>query len=185
MRAWHTSAHYSTSTGPYVTCGFAIWFAMALFKYWWNNDNYNEIYLKSAPVVQWIMASIIAFGAGSIYDISTRAFSTLSLVWGNFGRNSISGQSLVWGLLISLFVILQNSYILHCDMNLPATVSATSYIVTWICRPLFGTKLISLTLKCLTLMICATSPLSELFLCKYEPNWVLRLNSAWSDCRPL
>ena len=105
-----------------MTCGFAIWFATALFKYWWNNDNYNEIYLKSAPVVQWIMASIIAFGAGSIYDISTRAFSTLSLVWGNFGRNSISGQSLVWGLLISLFVILQNSYILHCDMNLPATV---------------------------------------------------------------
>ena len=95
---------------------------MALFKYWWNNDNYNEIYLKSAPVVQWIMASIIAFGAGSIYDISTRAFSTLSLVWGNFGRNSISGQSLVWGLLISLFVILPNSYVLHCDMNLPATV---------------------------------------------------------------
>ena len=122
MRAWHISAHYSTSTGPYVTCGFAIWFAMALFKYWWNNDNYNEIYLKSAPVVQWTMASIIAFGAGSIYDISTRAFSTLSLVWGNFGRNSISGQSLVWGLLISLFVILPNSYVLHCDMKLPATV---------------------------------------------------------------
>ena len=123
MRAWHTSAHYSTSTGPYVTCGFAIWFAMALFKYWWNNDNYNEIYLKSAPVVQWIMASIIAFGAGSIYDISTRAFSTLSFGLGNFGRNSISGQSLVWGLLISLFVILPNSYVLHCDMNrLPATV---------------------------------------------------------------
>ena len=95
MRAWHTSAHYSTSTGPYVTCGFAIWFATALFKYWWNNDNYNEIYLKSAPVVQWIMASSIAFGAGSIYDISTRAFSTLSFGLGNFGRNSISGQSLV------------------------------------------------------------------------------------------
>ena len=122
MRAWHSSVHYSTSTGPYVTCGFAIWFAMALFKYWWNNDNYNEIYLKSAPVVQWTMASIIAFGAGSIYDISTRAFSTLSLVWGNLGRNSISGQSLVWGLLISLFVILPNSYVLHCDMKLPATV---------------------------------------------------------------
>ena len=68
------------------------------------------------------MASIIAFGAGSIYDISTRAFSTLSLVWGNFGRNSISGQSLVWGLPISLFMILPNSYVLHCDMNLPATV---------------------------------------------------------------
>ena len=122
MRAWHITPHYSGSTGPYVTCGFAIWFAMAPFKYWWNNDNYNEIYLKSAPVVQWTMASIIAFGAGSIYDISTRAFSTLSLVWGNFGRNSISGQSLVWGLLISLFVILPNSYVLHCDMNLPATV---------------------------------------------------------------
>ena len=122
MRAWHTSAHYSPSTGPYVTCGFAIWFAMALFKYWWNNDNYNEIYLKSAPVVQWTMASIIAIGAGSIYDISTRAFSTLNFDLGNFGRNSISGQSLVWGLLISLFVILPNSYVLHCDMKLPATV---------------------------------------------------------------
>ena len=57
--------------------------------------------------MQWTMASIIAFGAGSIYDISTRAFSTLSFGLGNFGRNSISGQSLVWGLLISLFVILQ------------------------------------------------------------------------------
>ena len=61
--------------------------------------------------MQWTMASIIAFGAGSIYDISTRAFSTLSFGLGNFGRNSISGQSLVWGLLISLFVILPNSYV--------------------------------------------------------------------------
>ena len=95
---------------------------MALFKYWWNNDNYNEIYLKSAPVVQWIMASIIAFGAGPIYVFLVRAVSAMNLVLGNFGRNSISGQSLVWGLLISLFVILPNSYVLHCDMNLPATV---------------------------------------------------------------
>ena len=147
-----------------MTCGFAIWFAMALFKYWWNNDNYNEIYLKSAPVVQWIMASIIAFGAGSIYDISTRAFSTLSLVWGNFGRNSISGQSLVWGLLISLFVILPNSYVLHCDMNLPATVGTKLKSGNRTAFPYMGfgeSTLISLTLKCLTLMICATSPFSE------------------------
>ena len=92
MRAWHISAHYSTSTGPYVTCGFAIWFAMALFKYWRNNDNYNEIYLKSAPVVQWIMASIIAFGAGPIYVFLVRAVSAM-----NFGFGTILGatQSLV------------------------------------------------------------------------------------------
>ncbi len=68
---------------------------MAFFKYWWNNDNYNEIYLKSAPVVQLTMASIIAFGAGSIYDISTRAFSTLSFGLGQFWAQlnlwSISG----------------------------------------------------------------------------------------------
>ena len=92
MRALHITANYSTSTGPYVTCGFAIWFAMALFKYWWNNDNYNEIYLKSAPVVQWIMASIIAFGAGPIYVFLVRAVSALS-----FGFGTILGatQSLV------------------------------------------------------------------------------------------
>ena len=75
-----------------MTCGFAIWFAMALFKYWWNNDNYNEIYLKSAPVVQWTMASIIAFGAGPIYVFLVRAVSAL-----NFGFGTILGatQSLV------------------------------------------------------------------------------------------
>ena len=52
-------------------------------------------YLKGGPAVQWIVTIILAFGAGSIYDISTRAFSTLSFGLGNFGRNSISGQSLV------------------------------------------------------------------------------------------
>ena len=160
MRAWHSSVHYSTSTGPYVTCGFAIWFAMALFKYLWNNDNYNEIYLKSAPVVQWTMASIIAFGAGSIYDISTRAFSTLSFGLGNFGRNSISGQSLV-NLWFGQFPTIGKSDRFSVHGFLWFCQTATSYIVTWNCRPLFGTKLISLTLKCLTLMICATSPFSE------------------------
>ena len=49
-----------------MTCGFAIWFAMALFKYWWNNDNYNEIYLKSAPVVRLRVTTILAFWDGAI-----------------------------------------------------------------------------------------------------------------------
>ena len=82
-----------------MTCGFAIWFAMALFKYWWNNDNYNEIYLKSAPVVQWTMASIIAFGAGPIYVFLVRAVSAMNFGFGQFWAQlnlwSISGLGFV------------------------------------------------------------------------------------------
>ena len=71
-----------------------------------------------APVVRLRVTTILAFWDG--------------VILGQFWRNSISGQSLVWSISDNreigplfrtwVFVILPNSYVLHCDMNLPATV---------------------------------------------------------------